>query len=147
MRVRQIFLDARVERSRMVDEALPPAGPRTCLAIALGQQPLVCHMNWRPTLDRRAARADLVSQDRARHAIEAEDMSERRPDMVREIVVNGEAVRSGAATLDAILAELGYAGRKVATALNGNFVPAARRSETTLTAGDRIEIVAPRQGG
>ena len=36
---------------------------------------------------------------------------------------------------------------KVATALNGEFVPARARAATPLKEGDRIEIVAPRQGG
>ena len=43
------------------------------------------------------------------------------------------------------------AGRRadavVATALNGAFVPKRLRAETPLREGDRIEIVAPRQGG
>lgn len=64
-----------------------------------------------------------------------------------ELVVNGEAVRTRAATLDVMLAELGYGGRKVATALNGEFVAEGARAGTLLAAGDRIEILAPRQGG
>ena len=36
---------------------------------------------------------------------------------------------------------------KVATALNGEFVPARVREAIRLKDGDRIEIVAPRQGG
>jgi len=35
----------------------------------------------------------------------------------------------------------------LATALNGEFVPARKRGEASLREGDRIEIVAPRQGG
>ena len=35
----------------------------------------------------------------------------------------------------------------VATALNGEFVPARARGATPVKDGDRIEIVAPRQGG
>jgi sulfur carrier protein len=45
------------------------------------------------------------------------------------------------------LEALGYTGQKVATAVNGEFVPARRRAEVRLVAGDEIEIVAPRQGG
>ena len=45
------------------------------------------------------------------------------------------------------LAELGYGGRIVATAVNGDFVPARKRAETALSEGDRIEVVAPMQGG
>ena len=36
---------------------------------------------------------------------------------------------------------------KVATALNGNFLPAATRAATTLKDGDALEVVAPMQGG
>lgn len=65
----------------------------------------------------------------------------------RELLVNGEAVRITATTLELALKELGYGGRKVATALNGEFVPEAARGQTAVAAGDRIEILAPRQGG
>ncbi|MAN98797.1 sulfur carrier protein ThiS [uncultured Roseovarius sp.] len=64
-----------------------------------------------------------------------------------KITVNGIPRDSTAATLDALLVELGYGGAKVATAVNESFVPAAIRPEQRLNEGDRIEIVAPRQGG
>ena len=60
--------------------------------------------------------------------------------------VNGQDVVAAATRLDRLLDELGYAAR-VATAVNGAFVAASARGETRLAAGDRIEIVAPRQGG
>lgn len=63
------------------------------------------------------------------------------------VVVNGERRETTAPTLDDLLSELGYAGRKIATARNGEFVPEAARAATALVSGDRIEIVAPRQGG
>ena len=63
------------------------------------------------------------------------------------IVVNGEAAETGAATLAALVAELGYQESQVATALNGDFVPRGARADTKLAPDDRIEIVAPRQGG
>lgn len=66
---------------------------------------------------------------------------------VRRIVVNGEAREAQAATLAALLEELGYGGQKVATALNGDFVPERLRSGTVVAPGDAIEIVSPRQGG
>ncbi len=64
-----------------------------------------------------------------------------------DLVVNGAAVSAMARTLLALLGELGYEGRKVATAVNGAFVADAQRAATPLAAGDRIEILAPRQGG
>ncbi len=64
-----------------------------------------------------------------------------------QIVVNGEPQDLAAATLAEALAALDYADAVVATALNGAFVPKRKRAETPLAEGDRIEIVAPRQGG
>ncbi len=63
------------------------------------------------------------------------------------LVVNGEPAEVASATLAALLDEIGFAGLKVATAVNGDFVAERRRPETRLSDGDRIEIVAPRQGG
>lgn len=63
------------------------------------------------------------------------------------IVVNGERTEVKALTLAALLSELQLADAKVATAVNGDFVPERRRAEHHLADGDRVEIVAPRQGG
>jgi len=63
------------------------------------------------------------------------------------VVINGRGVTTAAATLDGLLAEQGFAGLKVATALNGDFVPERARPGATLAAGDRIEVVSARQGG
>jgi len=42
---------------------------------------------------------------------------------------------------------LGYEDARVATAVNGDFVASAKRPDQPLRDQDRIEIVAPRQGG
>jgi sulfur carrier protein len=63
------------------------------------------------------------------------------------LTVNGEPREIAAATLAEALLALDYADAVVATALNGDFVPKRKRAETPLVEGDRIEIVAPRQGG
>jgi len=63
------------------------------------------------------------------------------------ITVNGEAKEIAAANLAEALAALDYADAIVATALNGEFVPARKREAAGLKEGDRLEIVAPRQGG
>ena len=63
------------------------------------------------------------------------------------INVNGEPHDTKAATLAELCTSLDFADAKIATAVNGDFVPETRRGETTLVADDRIEIVAPRQGG
>jgi len=64
-----------------------------------------------------------------------------------KVVVNGESREIAATTLAAALEALDYAGAKVATALNGEFVPARARETTQVKDGDRIEVLAPRQGG
>lgn len=66
---------------------------------------------------------------------------------VRDLVVNGETVASAAHTLGDLVEELGYGERRIATAVNGTFVAGSERAATMLADGDRIEIVAPRQGG
>ena len=50
-------------------------------------------------------------------------------------------------TLHAALAELGFTGPAIATALNGDFIPRTARDTTRLTDGDRLEVLAPMQGG
>ena len=64
-----------------------------------------------------------------------------------ELVVNGEPYAGSSLTLSALLAELGYSGQKVATAVNGDFVAGPDRAAFELRNDDHIEIVAPRQGG
>ena len=64
-----------------------------------------------------------------------------------KIEVNGEPREVTGATLDAVLVELGWHEARVATALNGDFVPKAVREATQLAEGDRLEILAPMQGG
>lgn len=64
-----------------------------------------------------------------------------------KLTVNGEARQVTSATLAALLDELNYAPDFLATARNGEVVPAAERSRCTLENGDRIEILSPMQGG
>lgn len=63
------------------------------------------------------------------------------------IIVNGDTREIAAPVLAEALAELGYAGAVVATAVNEAFVSAAARAQTILADGDRLEILAPMQGG
>lgn len=63
------------------------------------------------------------------------------------IEVNGEARDVTGPTLADALADLGWGTARVATALNGNFVPKAARTSATLKEGDRLEVLAPMQGG
>ncbi len=64
-----------------------------------------------------------------------------------KIVVNGETRSTRAKTLAELCTALELADAKIATALNGDFVPADAREARLLAENDRIEIVTPRQGG
>ena len=63
------------------------------------------------------------------------------------IVVNGAWCDTVATDLASALEELGYGGATVATALNGEFVPESLRSDAPVAEGDRLEVLAPMQGG
>jgi len=63
------------------------------------------------------------------------------------IFVNGNQREVEPETLATALNALGYGDKKIATAVNGRFVPATARQTVKLADGDRIEIVAPMQGG
>lgn len=69
------------------------------------------------------------------------------PESIRPIILNGAKSETAAASLSGLLVEKGYGGAKVATAVNGAFVPEKERAQTSITAGDRIEVVSARQGG
>ncbi len=61
--------------------------------------------------------------------------------------VNGEAVEVAATNLADLLTERGFDAASVATALNGDFVPAPARAATALGEGAKVEVLAPMQGG
>ncbi len=63
------------------------------------------------------------------------------------LYLNGEAVEVEAGTLAGLLEERGLGDRLVATAINEVFVAAASRETQELKDGDRVEVVAPMQGG
>jgi sulfur carrier protein len=62
--------------------------------------------------------------------------------------VNGEptAVPS-ACTVSALLAQLGWADRRVAVEVNGEIVPRSRHAQHTFNEQDRVEIVFAIGGG
>ncbi|HYL01810.1 MAG TPA: sulfur carrier protein ThiS [Steroidobacteraceae bacterium] len=64
-----------------------------------------------------------------------------------KILVNGVWHETAGGELASALEELGYGGRVVATALNGEFVTLEARGRTPLRDGDRLEVLAPMQGG
>ncbi|MFD3189954.1 sulfur carrier protein ThiS [Sedimentitalea sp. HM32M-2] len=63
------------------------------------------------------------------------------------ILVNSEPHRITCASLGEALAELGFTSPAIATALNGAFVARNARATTRLQDGDRLEVLAPMQGG
>lgn len=64
-----------------------------------------------------------------------------------KIVLNGEPLEIRGPTVADVLVEIGLGKATVATALNGEFLPAARRGGTRLSAGDALEVLSPMQGG
>jgi sulfur carrier protein len=64
-----------------------------------------------------------------------------------KITVNGEARITEAKSLEELCRELGFFEVKIATARNGDFVPARARGSVALAEGDTIEVLSPRQGG
>ena len=63
------------------------------------------------------------------------------------ILVNDEARTVTARTLAALVDELGLTGARIATAVEGEFVPVSRRSQLAISEGMKVEIAAPMQGG
>lgn len=62
--------------------------------------------------------------------------------------LNGESVEARpASSLAELLDAQGFGDAKVATAVNGAFVPAAARAGHVLQENDMIEVLAPMQGG
>ena len=63
------------------------------------------------------------------------------------LFVNGESRQAAdGATVAALLADLGLAGKPVAVEVNLELVPAAQHAARRLAEGDRVEIV-PLDGG
>lgn len=63
-----------------------------------------------------------------------------------KITVNGEKRDVTGPTVQDVLVEIGLTEARVATALNGAFLPLGMRG-TSVSDGDTLEIVAPMQGG
>jgi sulfur carrier protein len=64
-----------------------------------------------------------------------------------QVMVNNEPREIEGSTLADLLRELGLGGAAVATAVNGSFVPAGERVTRELRQSDRVEVLAPMQGG
>lgn len=65
-----------------------------------------------------------------------------------EIKINGVSRQFPAAlTVAGLVAELGYAGKRIAIERNGEIIPKSQHATTALAAGDQLEIVVAVGGG
>lgn len=64
-----------------------------------------------------------------------------------KIYLNGTEAQIEIGFLDKVLVQLGYQDVTIATAINGEFVPLSLRHKTEIQAGDKLEVLAPMQGG
>ncbi|MCE1239995.1 MAG: sulfur carrier protein ThiS [Azonexaceae bacterium] len=65
-----------------------------------------------------------------------------------QIKINGEdRLFPPPLTVAALVAHLGYAGKRIAVERNGEIVPKSLHGETPLASGDQLEIVVAVGGG
>lgn len=64
-----------------------------------------------------------------------------------KVLVNGDWRDVSTNVLATALQELGYGEGAFATAVNGTVVPSIARAQAVINEGDRIEVLAPMQGG
>lgn len=63
------------------------------------------------------------------------------------IIFNGEMKTCNSQTLGEILVELGMGDMRLATAINGEFIPVSKRFEIHIKDGDFVEALSSMQGG
>ncbi len=65
-----------------------------------------------------------------------------------KIILNGQPLTlENSVSITELLIDQGYDGKVVAVAINNNFVPKSSYPEQQIQGNDRVEIVAPMQGG
>lgn len=64
-----------------------------------------------------------------------------------QVFVNGESIAVEPASLDEMLVSLGYECKKVAVAINEQFVPREEWSVRELQSEDRVDVLGAIQGG
>lgn len=67
--------------------------------------------------------------------------------MTIDVYLNGEPTRVTDTTLAAALQHWGYRAERIAVAIDAVFVPRSQYGQRRLQAGERIEVLAPVQGG
>ncbi len=65
------------------------------------------------------------------------------------MTLNGKAIeyKGNAPSVTTLLKKEGFADKKIAVAINGQFIPKSSYNEHIINENDDIEIVAPMQGG
>ena len=63
------------------------------------------------------------------------------------IYVNSVETQVDSTELVKVLLQLGYDNVTIATAINGDFVPLSQRHLAKVKDGDKLEVLAPMQGG
>lgn len=65
-----------------------------------------------------------------------------------KIILNGETLTlEKPSSINDLLEQKGYNGKLIAVAVNNDFLPKSAYATTILQDNDKIEIVAPMQGG
>lgn len=64
-----------------------------------------------------------------------------------QITLNGTSKSTSAVSVAALVHDLGLEGKRIAVEKNGEIVPRSRYGDTSITDGDRIEIVGAVGGG
>lgn len=65
-----------------------------------------------------------------------------------EITLNGESRQfPQVLSVSALIAELGYTGKRIAVERNGEIVPKSQHAASLLVSGDQLEIVVAVGGG
>jgi sulfur carrier protein len=64
-----------------------------------------------------------------------------------QLFINGQLQQTNVTFLAELLQELNFDVSAVACAIDGNFIPRHLHSSTALCAGQKIEVLAPMQGG
>jgi len=65
-----------------------------------------------------------------------------------KIILNGQPLTlDDSVSITDLLIDQGYDGKVVAVAINNNFVPKSSYPEQKIQDNDRVEVVAPMQGG
>ncbi len=64
-----------------------------------------------------------------------------------QITLNGTSQSTAAATVAALVRDLGFDSKRIAVERNGEIVPRSRYDDTPIADGDRFEIVGAVGGG